>query len=193
MQVKKENFLKDELNVEFKVDKKYCCCCNKTIAIYFVLTEDKLLFYKDKERTILYLEILTKLVLAINRRFRTEADKNKLSIYYLERETSLIIKELKLKASSKIDMEKWIYVLNKIIKPKRDKFHKIFSNNYVKSNDLFKFKDESNFYIALCNLEYILLKNKLRCIFDIYHNLSESLITRNTINSFNEEELLNEK
>ena len=33
MQVKKENFLKDELNVEFKVDKKYCCCCNKTIAM----------------------------------------------------------------------------------------------------------------------------------------------------------------
>ena len=93
MQVKKENDnLEFELKGEFQINKKYCFCCNKTVNIYFFLTENKLLFYYDKERKKLYLEILRNLVLAINRRFRIQEDKNKLSIYYLEKENSLIIK-----------------------------------------------------------------------------------------------------
>ena len=184
-----ENIIESGLKGEFKIDKKYCFCCNKIVTIYFFLTDDKLLFYKDKEKKKLYLEILVKLVLAINRRFRTKEDRNKLSIYYLEKESSLIIKELKLKAANKIEMEKWIYVLNKKIKPKRVKFPTL-SNNYIKSTDLFDFKNESNFYITLCNLEYILLKKKFKYIFDIYRNLP---IKQNSTISYNETELLNEK
>ena len=191
MQVNKENNLKSELNGEFTINKKYCFCCNKAIKIYLVLINDKIFLYKDKEKTKLYLEIENNLVLAINRRFRTQEDKNKLSIYYLERENSLIIKELKLKASYRTEMDKWIYMFNKKIKPKRVIFPN-FSNNYVKSNDLFHFKNEIDLYVALSNLEYILLKNKVKIIFDIYRNLPPGHKSINTTNSFNEDELMND-
>ena len=191
MQVKKENDnLEFELKGEFQINQKYCFCCNKTVNLYFFLTENKLLFYYDKERKKLYLEILRNLVLAINRRFRIQEDKNKLSIYYLEKENSLIIKELKIKASHRLIMDQWLYKLNKIIKPKRVIFPTL-SNNYVKSNDIFKYKDNCNFYVALCKLEYILLKNKFRFIFDIYRDLSHSIISTNSC--CNEEELLMNK
>ena len=148
-----ENIMEFELKGEFKIDKKYCCC-NKIINIYFFSTKDKLLFYIDKEKKKLYLEILVKLVLSINRRFRTNEDRNKLSIYYLEKENSLIIKELKLKANNKIEMEKWIYILNKKIKPKRVQFPTL-SNNYVKSNDIFqKIKAIFIYLYAIWNIFY---------------------------------------
>ena len=180
-----ENLIEYDLKGEFKIDKKCCFCCNKIVNIYFFSTKDKLLFYIDKAKKKLYKEILIKLVLAINRRFRTQEDRNKLSIYYLEKENSAMIKELKLKANNKMEMEKWIYILNKKIKPKRVQFPTL-SNNYVKSNDVFHFKNETNFYVALCNLEYILLRNKFKYIFDIYKSLPKNIDTTKT---FYEDEL----
>ena len=159
-----------ELEGIFKINKKYCCFCNKMIDIYFILTKQNLIFYKDKNKTKIHTIISRNLVLAINRRLRKEEDKNKLSIYYLEKETSNIIKELKLKAETRYDMENWIIRLNQNIRPKRFNFDDIKSENYVKSNDIFHFKNESNFYVALCNLEYILLKHKMKTIFEIYKN-----------------------
>ena len=76
---------------------------------------------------------------------------------------------MKLKTESRYDMEQWITKLNKNINPKRFKFD-INSKNYVKSNDIFHFKNETNFYVALCNLEYILLKNKMKSFYEIYKN-----------------------
>ena len=184
-----ENINEIEIKGKFKIDKKYCFCCNKMIDIYFFLTNDKLLFYYDQKKRKLYREILINLVLSINHRFRKQNDKNKLSIYYLEKENSLIIKEFKLKAKSEDEMKKWISFLNKKIKPKRVTFP-IFSNNYVNSSNIFNFKNESNFYIALCNLEYILLKNKFKYIFEIYRKIPKN---HNVTNSYNETELLNEK
>ena len=124
---------------------------------------------KGAEKTKIHTIISRNLVLAINRRLRNEEDKCKLSIYYLESETSNIIKEMKLKTESRYDMEQWITKLNKNINPKRFKFD-INSKNYVKSNDIFHFKNETNFYVALCNLEYILLKKKMKTFFEIYKN-----------------------
>ena len=157
-----------ELEGEFKINKKYCFCCNKMVDIYFSLTQDKLLFYSDIGKTKVYISIDRNLVLAINRRMRKEKDRNKLSIFYLEDKNSYIIKELKLKTENRYEMERWISNLNKKIKPKRVEIENYY-NNYQKANEIFHFKNESNLYVALCNLEYILLKNKMKIIFDIYN------------------------
>ena len=158
-----------ELEGEFKINKKYCFFCNKMVNIYFSLTQEKLLFYSNKEKTKICISIDRNLVLAINRRMRKEKDRNKLSIYYLKEKNSYFIKELKLKAENRYEMERWISNLNKKIKPKRIVFENYY-NNYQKANDIFHFKNETNLYVAFCNLEYILLKNKMKIIFDIYNN-----------------------
>ena len=169
-----------ELEGTFKVDKKYFCCCRKMVDISMVLTNDKLIFYKDKNKKKKYAEIQRDLILAINRRMRVEKDKNKLSIYYLNDKNSYIIKELKLKTENRYDMERWISILNKRIKPKRIEFISL-SNNYIKSTDIFNFKNQSKIYVSLCNLEYILLKNKMKIFFTLYKNKYLNLIPNETI------------
>ena len=154
----------------FKINKKYCFLCHKLIDIYMVLTFDKLIFYKDKDKKQLYQEIERNLILAINRRLRREKDKNNLSIYYMEDNNSNIIKELKLKCFNRFEMEKWIALLNKKINPKRIEFNDVSNKNYVNSNDIFHFENKSDLYVSLCNLEYILSKNKMKSFFEIYRN-----------------------
>ena len=169
-----------ELEGTFKVDKKYFCCCRKMVDISMVLTNDKLIFYKDKNKKKKYAEIQRDLILAINRRMRVEKDKNKLSIYYLNDKNSYIIKELKLKTENRYDMERWISILNKRIKPKRIEFISL-SNNYIKSTDIFNFKNQSKIYVCLCNLEYILLKNKMKNFFALYKNKYINIISNEDI------------
>ena len=177
---------KIELEGEFKINKKYCFCCNKMVSIYFSLTQDKLLFYSNKEKTKVCISIDRNLVLAINRRMRKEKDRNKLSIYYLKDKNSCFIKELKLKAENRYEMERWISNLNKKIKPKRIVFENYY-NNYQKANDIFHFKNETNLYVAFCNLEYILLKNKMKIIFDLYNNNKSKI---SNIDSTDERDLI---
>ena len=169
-----------ELEGTFKVDKKYFCCCRKMVDISMVLTNDKLIFYKDKNKKKKYAEIQRDLILAINRRMRVEKDKNKLSIYYLNDKNSYIIKELKLKTENRYDMERWISILNKRIKPKRIEFISL-SNNYIKSTDIFNFKNQSKIYVYLCNLEYILLKNKMKNFFALYKNKYVNILSNEDI------------
>ena len=169
-----------ELEGKFKVDKKYFCCCKKMVDISMVLTNDKLIFYKDNNKKKKYAEIQRDLILAINRRMRVEKDKNKLSIYYLNDKNSYIIKELKLKTENRYDMERWISILNKRIKPKRIEFISL-SNNYIKSTDIFNFKNQSKIYVCLCNLEYILLKNKMKNFFALYKNKYINIISNEDI------------
>ena len=192
MQVKNENISDIELSGQFQITKKYCLCCTKKIKIYLYLTNEKLFFYYDENKTKLFTEILRKLVLAINRRFRTNEDKHNISIYYLEKESSLIIKELKLQTTSRIETEKWINTLNKAIKPKRVQFPNS-SDNYIKANNIFHFKNYCDFYVAMSKLEYILLKNRFKDIFEIYRNLPKKNNFHNITTTFNEDELLNEK
>ena len=117
-----------EIEGNFKINKRYCFLCNKMVDIYFVLTKDYLIFYKDQDKKKIHKKINLNLVLAINRRLRNEKDKNKLSIYYLENEKSNIIKELKLKSENRYDMEKWIIILNKKINPKKFIFNSLSNN-----------------------------------------------------------------
>ena len=176
-----------ELEGKFMVNKKYCFFCEKSVDIYFRLTKDNLEFYKNEEKNIIYKIIPRELVLGINRRWRKEKDKNFLSIYYLENRGSNMIKELKLKTETKSDMEKWIKQLNRKIKPKRYEFNIIFKN-YVKSNDIFHFEDKSKFYVSLCNLEYILLKNKMKKFFEYGQpNLINNNSSSNNSNNDSEE------
>ena len=71
-------------------------------------------------------------------------------------------------------MEKWIIVLNKKINPKKFIFNSL-SNNYVNSNEIYNFKNETEFYVALCNLEYILLKKEMKNFFEYYKNREDNL------------------
>ena len=89
-------------------------------------------------------------------------------------------------------MEKWISNLNKIIRPRRFEFPNLFKN-YQKSNDIFHFKNQTNFYIALCNLEYILLKNKMNDLFIYYKNKYKTIPDDDTTNdNFDDIILINE-
>ena len=98
----------------------------------------------------------------------------------MNNKNSDIIKELKLKTENKYEMEKWISLLNQRIKPKRIEFF-ISNANYVKSTDIFNFKNQSKIYVSLCNLEYILLKNKMKIIFTIYKSKYLNLIPNETV------------
>ena len=162
-----EKFDSEELTGTFKILQKKYFCCEKLVNIYFVLTKDYLNFYLDKNQTKLYKKISRQLVIGINRRFRNENDKNKLSIYYLENENSNIIKEFKLKSENILKMEKWIKELNSKIQPMKHEFTN-FSNNYIKSNDIFHFENQKYFYLALCNLEYILCRRDMENFFAYY-------------------------
>ena len=193
MIINDEKDLKIELEGKFQISKKTCFFCNKMVNLYFVLTKDKLIFYKDKIKSKIYKIIARNLVLAINRRLRREKDANKLSIYYLENPNSYMIKELKLKLDNRYEMEKWISILNKKIRPKRFEFP-FTLKDYEKSNNIFHFKNETNFYVALCNLEYILLRNKMDNFFEYYKNkykiIQEDDVTTN--DNFDDIFLINE-
>ena len=154
-------------SLQFKIIEKFFFCCEKLKTIQLELIDNELNFYYNIKKKKLYKKVPCKLVLAINRRLRNEKDKNKLSIYYLEDEKSNVIKELKLKCDNIIDMENCIKQLNSIIKPKKHEFNE-FSKNYIKSNEMFHFENKKDFYIALCNIEYIYCKKNMEYFFEYY-------------------------
>ena len=166
----------------FKYTQKRCCCCNKLIDLYFVLTKEKLLFYKDKEKNKLFLEINRDHVIAINKRQIDKYDVNKFSIYW-QRPEEEIIHEIKLKAKTRSETDSWIRNLRELIQPKRYEF-KYDKENYIDANELFHFRDTKEFYIALCHLEYILLRNKMIDFFEYYRNKDKNVYNNNDSSMF---------
>ena len=158
------------------------CCCNKLIDLYFVLTKEKLLFYKDKEKKNLFLEINRDHVIAINKRQIDKYDVNKFSIYW-QRPEEEIIHEIKLKAKTRSETDSWIKNLRELIQPKRYEF-KYDKENYIDANELFHFRDTKEFYIALCHLEYILLRNKMIDFFEYYRNKDKNVYNNNDSSMF---------
>ena len=156
--------------------------CNKLIDLYFVLTKEKLLFYKDKEKKNLFLEINRDHVIAINKRQIDKYDVNKFSIYW-QRPDEEIIHEIKLKAKTRSETESWIRNLRELINPKRYEF-KYDKENYIDANELFHFRDTKEFYIALCHLEYILLRNKMIDFFEYYRNRDKNVYNNNDSSMF---------
>ena len=158
------------------------CCCNKLIDLYFVLTKDKLLFYKDKEKNKLFLQINRDHVIAINKRQIDKYDVNKFSIYWQSPDED-IIHEIKLKARTRSETDSWIRNLRELINPKRCEF-KYDKENYIDANELYHFRDTKEFYIALCHLEYILLRNKMIDFFEYYKNRGQNVYNNNDSSMF---------
>ena len=138
------------------------------IVLNFKLTSDKLLFYEDEDNTKLFLEIPREHVIAINKRQIDKNDVFKFSIYY-QNPNEDIIHEMKLKTTGRGETDKWIRDLRKLINPKRYEF-KYDKENYIDANELYHFRDTKKFYLALCHLEYILLRNRMIDFFEFYRN-----------------------
>jgi hypothetical protein len=166
---------------KFRYFIKRCCCCEKMIVLHFVLTSDKLLFYEDENKIKLFLEIPREQVIAINKRQIDKHDVFKFSIYY-QNPNEEIIHEIKLKTTSRSETDKWIKDLRKLINPKRYEF-KYDKENYIDANELYHFRDTKKFYLALCHLEYILLRNRMIDFFEFYRN-------RGNINNNNNDSML---
>ena len=171
-----------EKDGKFRYSQKRCCG-QKLIELYFILTKEKLLFYKDEKRTKLFLEIKRDYVLAINKRQIDKNDVFKFSIYW-QNPNEDIIHEIKLKTESKASTDKWINDLRKLINPKRYEF-KYDKENYIDANELYHFRDTKEFYLALCHLEYILLRNRMIDFFEYYKGRGNNI--NNNSSMFNYE------
>ena len=163
-----EDNAKPEKEGKFRYYIKRCCFCQKMIVLNFKLTSDKLLFYEDEDNTKLFLEIPREHVIAINKRQIDKNDVFKFSIYY-QNPNEDIIHEMKLKTTGRGETDKWIRDLRKLINPKRYEF-KYDKENYIDANELYHFRDTKKFYLALCHLEYILLRNRMIDFFEFYRN-----------------------
>ena len=158
-----------ELEGQFRYITKRCFCCNKIINLNFMLTAEKLIFEDDdKIPKKIFLEIPRSHVIAINKRQIDKNDLFKFSIYY-QAPNEDIIHELKLKTGGRLETDRWINNLRVALKPKRYEF-KYVKNNYIDANELFHFRDMKQFYLALCHLEYILLRNNMKNFFEYYRN-----------------------
>ena len=161
--IEKDNI---ELKGKFRYVYNRCyCCCEKTLILLFQLTPEKLIFYEEPKKK-LFLEIPRSHVIAINKRQIDKHDIFKFSIYY-QNPNEDIIHELKLKTTGRQENDRWIRDLRNAIKPKRYEF-KYDRNNYIDANELFHFRDMKKFYITLCHLEYILLRNHMKKFFEYY-------------------------
>ena len=116
----------------------------------------------------MFLEIPREHVIAINKRQIDKYDVFKFSIYYQNPKED-IIHEIKLKTRSRADTDRWINNLRDRIAPKRYEF-KYDKENYIDANELYHFRDTKKFYLALCHLEYILLRNRMIDFFEYYRN-----------------------
>ena len=176
-----------ELEGTFKYITKRCfCCCNKVINLNFILTAEKLIFENnDKIPKKIFLEIPRSHVIAINKRQIDKNDLFKFSIYY-QAPNEDIIHELKLKTGGRLETDRWINNLRVAIKPKRYEF-KYDKNNYIDANELFHFRDMKQFYLALCHLEYILLRNNMKNFFEYYRNRKNGNILNNDSVLFGDE------
>ena len=174
-----------EMQGTFRYITKRClCCCQKTLTILFNLTKDKLIFYEQPKKK-LFLEIPRSEVIAINKRQIDKNDIFKFSIYY-QRPNEDIIHELKLKTTGRKETDKWIKDLRNVLNPKRYEF-KYDKENYIDANELFHFRDMKQFYIKLCHLEYILLRNYMKHFFEYYRNKKNGNIENNDSLLFGDE------
>ena len=176
-----------ELEGTFKYITKRCfCCCNKVINLNFMLTAEKLIFEdNDKIPKKIFLEIPRSHVIAINKRQIDKNDLFKFSIYY-QAPNEDIIHELKLKTGGRLETDRWINNLRVALKPKRYEF-KYDKNNYIDANELFHFRDMKQFYLALCHLEYILLRNNMKNFFEYYRYRKNGNILNNDSVLFGDE------
>lgn len=182
-----------ELSGKFEYHESIFLFRKKIIPLYFFLTKDKLYFFKEETKTNLFLFINRELVLAICKHHQTFQDVTKFSIFFLDNENSNEISEIKLKTKNIKENEKWIKILKQKIKPKNFFDNEIFTNkinekissNYISGDELYQIKDQSEFYLNMCHLEYILLNRKMKRFFEIYKKSigSNNIDITNNINN----------
>jgi hypothetical protein len=165
---------------------KYFCCCSKLIYLNFVLTKNDLLFYLDEFQKKLYLSIPTKSVIAINKRQIDKKDIFMISIFY-ENNFNSKITEFKIKATSRVDTDRWLSSLRREIKTKKYEFQ-YDKNKYEEGDLIFPFQDTRKFYLSICHLEYIIASRKMEEFFQYYYNKKNE----NKKNSENDNLLNNE-
>ncbi len=131
-------------------------------------------------------------VIAINKRQIDRNDVFKFSIYYQLSDDSKI-KEIKLKATSRGDTDRWISTLRKAINPKKYEF-KYDKTTQEDANLLFPYCDTRKQYLALCHLEYILCREKMMNFFEYYFEKKrQSEIFDKSSRGLNEHEAIDDK
>lgn len=169
-------------------------CGEKLVPLYFYLTKNRLLFFKEKNKKNFFLSIKRDNVLAIRKVQKNIKDLFTFSIFYLEDKNSNEISEIKLKTKSQRDNDHWIKILREKISPKNFFESEFFNNgnnikiskNYLGGDELFPFKDESEKYLKICHLEYIILIRKIKEFFYIYKKSNT-----NIDNNENSSEIIN--
>ena len=142
--------------------------CTKLIDLFFVLTKDDLLFFEDENKKKLFLKIKRDEVIAINKRQIERTDIFKFSIHY-QKFGEKKLREIKLKANGRYYCDSWIQTLRILIKPKKYEF--VYDKKTFEDvNKTQIFFDNKELYIKMCNLEYILLRNKMANFFGYYHS-----------------------
>lgn len=145
-------------------------------------------FYTDAELKKLKITIPRETVIAINKRQINRNDVFKFSIYY-QLPNSKEIKEIKLKASSRLDTDRWISTLRKCINPKKYEF-KYVKNNQENANLLFPFSDTRKLYLSLCHIEYIMNREKMMQFFEYYFDKKNGGNGENDYNNNNNSSIL---
>ena len=160
--------LKIEKEGKFQYLRKNYFCCSKLVPIFFVLTQNDLLFYEDEKKEKIFLKIPRNEVVAINKRQVDKTDVFKFSIHYQKSGESKF-REIKLKTNGKGNCDAWILTLRRLIKPKKYEF--VYDQKTFEDvNKTQYFFDNKELYIKMCHLEYILLRNKMNNFFEYYHN-----------------------
>lgn len=163
------------IKTQFRYDKSYFFCCSKLIPLYFLYAQNLLSFYTDSDYSKLFLSIRKDEVVCVNKRQTEVKDVYKFSIYYMKQNKPNIINELKLKTSSRFEADKWIQVLKEILQPKKTNFEFYKNNNYIDSEEKFKFKNRKKEFFGLRIVEYIFYRNKFRNFFEYYRESLEKI------------------
>ena len=168
-----------ELEGIFRHNKKCFLCCNKIIYLRFVLTKNKLIFYlmdgredtyntgqfeKDKKK--IYKIIDKNSVVCINKRQLGVKDLFNISIHYKAKNKNKL-EEFKVKCASRVDNERWLYLLNQKIPYQRYDFQ-FEATEFEDLESKYKITNLKDFYLSLCHLEYILGRGKMRKFFYFY-------------------------
>lgn len=188
-----------ELDGVFEYHEKKFFCQGKLAPLYFFLTKNKLFFFKEKNKKNLLLSIKRDHVLAIRKVHKHFQDIFKFSIFYLEENNLNEISEIKLKSKNPKETDRWIKILREKINPKNFFDSDFFNNknidikisdNYVGGDLLFPFKDESEKYLKICHLEYIILIRKMKEFFYFYRkNCNKNIDSPFSINNVNDEDI----
>ena len=131
-------------------------CCSEIISLQLQCTKDNITLYYLPNKKNIFIRIPSSNIVAINKRQIDKNDLHKFSIFYYN--TNNNIKEIKLKAVNRSEMNNWIINLNKIYKQKEYKPNVGKSYELIEKiiNPLYSNK-KKDVFVSLALIEYIIL------------------------------------